>query len=135
MSARQIRLLCREIITSVSQYLRNPRMCQHIKKCLSPYIYLLLKLQCILTPSLAYCFRVYFNSFYKHALGKNWALSMFYQERELGKLKRKYVSRLKIQPKYTHQSVRKIPPLEVFTFPSVFAELNCEKKGDTKIEN
>lgn len=59
---------------------------------------------------------------------------MIYQERALGKIKRKDVSHVKIQPKYTLQSVRKTLLLWRFS-PFLMFLLNCEKKGDTKIEN
>lgn len=58
---------------------------------------------------------------------------MIYQERELQKIKRKVVSHFKTQPKYTLQSVRKTMLLWRFS-PFLMFLLNCEKKGDTKIE-
>lgn len=59
---------------------------------------------------------------------------MIYQERALGKIKRKDASHVKIQPKYTLRSVRKTLLLWRFS-PFLMFLLNCEKKGDTKIEN
>lgn len=59
---------------------------------------------------------------------------MIYQERKLGKIKKKDVFHLKIQPKYTLQSVRKTLLLWRFS-PFLMLLLNCEKKGDAKIEN